>query len=424
MYLSLKDRPGTKDGHAPKVRIRAVPVTVVMLGLVSLLTDVSSEMVNAILPLYLTTQVGLGLFAYGFIDGVYQGVSALVRIAGGYLGDRASRPKWIAAVGYGASAISRIVMVPAHGLASITGAITIDRLGKGLRTAPRDAMIAETTEPTALGRSFGVHRALDTVGAAIGPLVAFGLLLWIPNGYRSIFVVSFAFALVGLAVLVLLVPNVRTRGGTDAAARRRILRAAVAPALRRPLIAFGLLSLLTVGDGFLYLSLQQRDQLAVETFPLLYVGSNISFLLLAVPLGRLADRIGRGRIFIGGHVALIAAYLCAGGPFSGPALTIATLALLGIFYASTDGVLSALVSRIAPAIGRGSALASAQTVVVLARFAASLAFGALWSMTGPRTGLTVAAIALVVALPVAARLLAEKSPSEPAEAVNQLEEAE
>ncbi len=423
MYLSLKDRPGTKDGAAPKLRARAVPATVVMLGLVSLLTDVSSEMVNAILPIYLTAQVGLGLIAYGFVDGVYQGVSALVRILGGYLGDRASRPKWVAVVGYGASALSRIAMLPAHGLASITGAITVDRLGKGLRTAPRDAMIAETTEPAALGRAFGVHRALDTVGAALGPLAAFGLLLWIPNGWNSIFVVSFAFGLIGLAVLVLLVPNVRTRGGVAAGERRKILRAAVAPELRRPLIAFGLLSLLTVGDGFLYLSLQQRDQLAIETFPLLYVGTNVSFLLLAIPLGRLADQIGRGRIFIGGHIALIAAYFCAGGPLSGPAMTVATLALLGVFYASTDGVLSALVSRIAPAVGRGSALASAQTVVVLARFAASLAFGALWTISGPRTGLTLAAVALVVALPVAAWLLREKFPRDRAEAAEQWEEA-
>jgi MFS family permease len=407
VYLSLKDRPGGGNKTpAPTVRARVVPVTVVMLGMVSLLTDVSSEMVNAILPIYLTAQVGLGLVAYGFVDGVYQGVSALVRVAGGYLGDRATRPKWVAVVGYGASAVSRLLMLPAHGLASITGVITVDRLGKGLRTAPRDAMIAETTEPAALGRAFGVHRALDTVGAALGPLAAFALLLWIPNGYSSIFMVSFAFGVIGLAVLVLVVPNVRTRA-TDPAGRRRILRAAVAPALRRPLIAFGMLSLLTVGDGFLYLSLQQRDQLAVETFPLLYVGSNISFLLLAIPLGRLADRIGRGKVFIGGHVALVAAYLCAGGPLSGPAMTVATLALLGAFYASTDGVLSALVSRIAPAVGRGSALASAQTVVVLARFAASLAFGAVWSITGPQTGLMLAAIALVAALPVAAWLLKE-----------------
>ncbi|MCU7726420.1 MFS transporter [Actinoplanes sp. KI2] len=410
MYLSLKDRPGDA-GTAQRLKSVAVPATVVMLGAVSLLTDVSSEMVNAVLPMYLTAKVGLGLLAYGFIDGLYQGVSAFLRIAGGYLGDRVRRPKWVAAAGYGASAVSRILMLPATGLLTITGVVTMDRLGKGLRTAPRDSMIAESTEPDQLGRSFGVHRAMDTVGAAIGPLVAFGILLWVPDSYNSIFVVSFAFAVVGVAVLLLLVPDVRTRAVTGAKSRAAILKAAVAPGLRKPLVAFGLLSLLTVGDGFLYLSLQQRDQLAVEVFPLLYVGTNVAFLALAVPLGRLADRIGRGRVLVGGHVALLIAYLCAGGPLIGPAMTISTLVFLGVFYASTDGVLSALVSRIAPAEGRGSAIAAAQTVVVLARFGASVAFGGLWVLIGPEKGLLAAAVALLAMLPVAAWLLRERRPA-------------
>ncbi|WP_436531160.1 MFS transporter [Actinoplanes sp. HUAS TT8] len=410
MYLSLKDRPA---GDSPSRRQRArvaVPATVVLLGVVSMLTDVSSEMVNAVLPIYLTEHVGMGLLAYGFIDGVYQGISALVRIAGGYLGDR-GRPKWVAVAGYGVSAVSRIAMVPVNGLAGITGVVTLDRLGKGLRTAPRDAMIAESSEPESLGRSFGVHRALDTVGAALGPLAAFGLLLWLPGSYNSIWVVSFAVGLVGLAVLVLFVPDLRTRGEAAATGLRAIVRAAAGPALRRPMLAFGLLSLLTVGDGFLYLALQDRDELAVATFPLLYVGTNIGFLLLAVPLGRLADRIGRSRVLIGGHVALVAAYLAAGGPFSGPAMTVATLLLLGVFYASTDGVLSALVSRIAPSVSRGSALASAQTVVVLARFASSLAFGGLWTLIGAQSALLTMAAVLAVAIPAAAWLLRSAEPA-------------
>src|SRR6187402_3559761 len=133
-------------------------------------------MVAAVLPLYLTAQLGLGLLAYGFVDGLYQGVSAVVRIAGGYAGDRGGRPKWIAVTGYGLSALSRIALLPAHGFAAITGVIVADRLGKGLRTAPRDALIAASSDPKTLGRAFGVHRMLDTVGAAIGPLVAFALL--------------------------------------------------------------------------------------------------------------------------------------------------------------------------------------------------------------------------------------------------------
>jgi MFS family permease len=254
----------------------------------------------------------------------------------------------------------------------------------------------------------------------LGPLAAFGLLIWLPDDYNSIFVVSFGVAVVGVAVLLLLVPDIRTRAVASTKSRAAILKAAVAPGLRKPLVAFGILSLLTVGDGFLYLSLQQRDQLAVKTFPLLYVGTNLAFLALAIPLGRLADRIGRSKVLVGGHIALLIAYLCAGGPFSGPAMTLSTLLFLGVFYASTDGVLSALVSRIAPAEGRGSAIASAQTVVVLARFASSVAFGGLWAWIGPDRALLSAATALVVTLPVAAWLLREQ----PLPAARQLGEAQ
>ncbi len=402
MYLSVRDRPVL----GPQGRASALPATVFLLGTVSLLTDISSEMVNAVLPLYLTAQVGLGLLAYGFVDGLYQGVSAAVRIAGGYAGDRIGRPKYIAAIGYAVSAVCRIAMVPAHTFVAISAVITADRLGKGVRTAPRDALIAAAVPPSRLGRAFGVHRAMDTVGAAIGPLVAFALLWWIPGGYSPIFVVSFAVGLIGVAVLVLFVPNTRT---TVLKEKPRILRAAFASSLRRPLFAFALLALLTVSDGFIYLSLQQRDDFAAAWFPLLFVGTNVAYLIFAVPLGRLADRIGKARVLIGGHVALIGAYLLAGGPMSGLVPTVAALVLLGLFYAGTDGVLAALVSRISPPEGRGSAIAAAQTVVVIGRFAASISFGALWAAAGRGPALLWMAAALALALPLAAWLLREEA---------------
>jgi MFS family permease len=385
--------------------LRRVATTVLLLGVVSMLTDVSSEMVNAVLPLYLTAEVGMGLVAYGFVDGLYQGVSALLRVAGGYAGDRHDRPKWVAVAGYGISAASRLAMIPAHGLASITGVITADRLGKGLRTAPRDALIADVTEPGMLGRAFGVHRTLDTLGAAIGPLVAFGVLEAVPGGYSSIWVVSFAVAVVGVAVIVLAVPDRRAATNAVRPAARQLLRAMVAAPLRGPLIGCALLGFFTVGDGFLYLSLQRRDGFAALWFPLLYVGTNISYLCLAIPLGRLADRIGRTPIFVGGHVVLFVGYLVAALPSAGTAWTIVTLLLLGVFYAATDGVLSALVSRLVPEGMRGSGIASAQTVQVLARFGSSVGFGVLWTLEGPRDALLIVATLLAVAVPVAGWLL-------------------
>ncbi|BCB82007.1 MFS transporter [Phytohabitans flavus] len=405
MYVSLRDKPAGAAPPASRAVVRRVSSTVVLLGVVSLLTDVSSEMVASIMPLYLTAVVGLSPAAYGFWDGIYQGVSAIVRIAGGFAADRREHPKLVAALGYGVSALSRIAMLPAQGFAAITAVTTADRLGKGLRTAPRDALIAASSHPDSLGRSFGVHRALDTFGAALGPLVAFALLWTVPGSYDSVFVVSFGFATAGFAVLLLLVPNLRTAAGKARVGLRRVAREISGPKLRRPLLAAGLLGLVTVGDGFIYLSLQARDDFAALYFPLLYIGTNAVYLSLAVPFGRLADRVGRARVLIGGHVALVAGYLLAARPSGGLVSTLAVLALLGTFYAATDGVLPALISRLVPAETRGSGIAAAQTVVALARFAASLGFGILWQFAGRGTALLLVAAALAAVIPAAAWLL-------------------
>lgn len=421
MYVTVRGTPAggsTKAGRSRRqARDGKVAGTVVLLGAVSLLTDISSESVSSVLPLYLTAALGLGPLAYGFIDGLYQGVSALVRIAGGRVADRIDHPKWVAVAGYGLSAAARLALLPAGGLAAVTAVITTDRVGKGLRTAPRDAMIAASTPPHRLGRAFGVHRAMDTTGALIGPLLAFAILFWLPGSYTSVFVVSFVFAVFGVAVLVLLVPDLRPRRASavpDQAAVPDQEAASVGagtaswrlladPRLSRLLVVAGVLGLLSIGDGFLYLALQRRDDFATQYFPLLYVGTNFAYLALAVPLGRLADRIGRAKVFVGGHGALVAAYVAAAGPFTGMTATIACLLLLGAFYASTDGLLAALAGRLVDLPVRTSGIATAQTVVAVARFASSLGFGLLWVLLGRTNALWVVAALLVLALPMAAR---------------------
>ena len=396
---------------------RGVGSTVVLLGLVSLLTDVSSEAVSAVLPLYLTAVLGLSPLAYGFIDGLYQGVSAVVRILGGWLSDRADRPKWVAFAGYGLSALTKVALLAAQGLGAVTAVITVDRLGKGLRTAPRDALIAASTPTATLGRAFGVHRALDTTGAAIGPLLAFAILWLVPGDYSAVFVASLAAAVTGLALLLLLVPDLRPRRDAGATAGA----AAPAPAppslrlLRRPrfgrlMLAAGVLGLLTISDGFLYLSLARRDDLAATWFPLLFVGTNVAYLALAVPLGRLSDRWGRARVLVGGHLLLVGAYLCAAGPVGGLGATLLCLFLLGTFYASTDGVLAALTSTLVPPEVRASGIATTQTVVAAARFASSVGFGSLWLWLGRGPAVYAVAAALVVAVPLAWWLLRDVEP--------------
>lgn len=410
MYISLSDRPrrkapGPDRGTSAGPRGR-VPSTVVTLGVVSMLTDISSESVAAVLPLYLTSAMGLSMVAYGFVDGIFQGASALVRIGGGWASDRTDRPKWVAFAGYLLSALTRGWLILAQGFAAVTALVTVDRVGKGVRTAPRDALITATSEPESLARSFGVHRTLDTIGAALGPLLAFVILTVIPEGYTTVFVMSFGFAVVGVAVLGLLVPDRRPRreraapGSTPAPLRWRDI---AEPRLRVLLVVMAVLSLLTIGDGFLYLSLQDRDGFAARWFPLLFVGTNVVYIALAVPLGRLADRVGRARVLVLGYLGLLGAYVFALLPAGGIGPTLACLALLGAFYAATDGVLSAVAGNLVHPSVRASAIGSAQAVVAVCRMLASAGFGALWYLLGRTESMLVVTAALAIALPLCLR---------------------
>lgn len=428
MYISFSNKPKQPDGShdgtesAPRrpAGLRTVSSTVVGFGIVSMLTDISSESVTAVLPIYITSGLGLSLIAYGFLDGVYQGVSALVRIAGGYTSDRLDQPKWVAFTGYAIAAVARIGLLFAAGFGAILAVISADRIGKGIRTAPRDAVITAASRPDNLGTSFGVHRTLDNIGAAIGPLLAFFILLLIPNGYLTVFAASLAFALIGVAVLGLFVPNVRPRqaaahaavagGGPDAAAApvpRPTFDWSVITAgpMRRVLAAAGILGLLTIGDGFVYLVLQARSNFAAQWFPLLYVGTNVAFLLFAIPLGRLSDRVGRARVFVFGHLGLLAAYVTAALPVTGAAATLLCLVFLGAFYAATDGVLAALAAQLTTPATHGTGIAAAQTVVALSRFVAAVGFGILWTVLGRETSMFVVAGLLAIAIPLIALLL-------------------
>ncbi|MGW0965192.1 MFS transporter [Streptomyces sp. NPDC002516] len=452
-------------------RLTAVGPTVLALGTVSLITDVSSEMVTAVLPLYLVAGLGLSPLGFGLLDGIYNGFSALVRLAGGHLADRGGgRHKWVAGAGYALSALCKPLLLVARTLTPIGLVLAVDRTGKGLRTAPRDALISLSSSPETRGRAFGVHRAMDTAGALLGPLVAFLILRETVDGYDAVFTVSFCVAVVGVLVLVLFVPGggiarpaagpvaagagagagtgagaaveagagvgagagagVGAEAGAGAGAGvgaeagagagveagdgghavgavvaadsppRPTLRAALALLRRRELRGITLCALLlglaTVSDSFVFLLLQRRLGVPDRWFALLPVGTAAAFLLLAVPLGRLADRAGRWRVFLAGHGALLLAYGLLLTSWHGTALPFAVLFLHGGFYAATDGVLMAAASDSVPGELRSSGLALVQTGQALARFACSLAFGAAWTAWGDRTALMVSAVALAL----------------------------
>lgn len=385
---------------------------ILALGVVSLFTDVSSEMVSAILPAYLVLGLHLSVAQYGVLDGLYTGATALTRLLGGYLADRFRRRKVVALVGYGLSALAKVGLLGTANLPSAVGAvIVVDRTGKGIRTAPRDALIASAVDERDLGQAFGVHRAMDSLGAFLGPLAALGLLVLAgSSGYSSVFVGSLAAALLGLLVLALFVreadparpphPPTRTPDVGARSVRVRVLLGA--GTFRRLCVVAALLGLATVGDGFVYLVLADRDDLPVRAFPLLAVGTSLAFLLLAVPLGRVADRLGRWSVVVAGYGCLLAVYLLLSAG-TGPVWLV--LALYGAFYAATDGVLVALAVPLIPEPLRTTGLALLQTGQALAYLVSSVVFGLVWQHVGVSVACLTAALVAAVLLPLGALLL-------------------
>ncbi|MBE8470412.1 MFS transporter [Streptomyces justiciae] len=398
--------PGRRRGPGPKV----APV-VLVLGTVSLITDVSAEMVTAVLPLYLVTTLGFSPLGFGALDGVYNGVSALVQLTGGHLADRVRNHKLLAGLGYGLSALCKPLLLLAGSIGALGTVLALDRTGKGLRTAPRDAMISLSTPVERQGRAFGVHRAMDTTGAMLGPLAAFFILRAAADGYDAVFGVSACVAVLGVVVLLLFVPGKKRDVPEEGAEARPPVRVGEAlallrlPRLRALAGCAALLGLTTVSDAFVYLLLQRRAGVGEEWFTLLPLGTAVVFLLLAVPLGALADRIGRRTVFLAGHVGLLTAYALLLWAPDTPLLVPAVLALHGSFYAATDGVLPAALAGVVPEHLRASGLAIVGTSQALARFCCSLAFGAAWTMWGDGTALAGSAIGLLCCAAVAGVVL-------------------
>jgi MFS family permease len=361
-------------------------------------TDISSEMVSTVLPIYLLLSLQLSPLQFGVVDGLYQGVAAVMAVGCGFAADRWHRHKEIASAGYGLSAICKLALL-AVGSAwvMISAVIVADRIGKGIRTAPRDAMISLSSPRSDLATAFGIHRALDTTGAMIGPLVAFAVLAAVPGGFDVIFVTSFCLALVGLGTIVLFVPPASTERSVEV--RRPTLRssAALLAAPRFRLVAgvAAMLSLVTISDSFVYLSLQRRLSFDASFFPLLYVGAALVYLLVAIPVGQLADRWGRGRTFVGGYILLLLVYVILLLPVTSAWLLVGCLVLLGTSAATTDGVLMALASDRLPDSAQTSGLALLKTGTSLARLVSSILFGALWTAGGVELAVSIFVVGLV-----------------------------
>ena len=405
MYLAtVRKSPSTSRS----VPVRRVLVgNVLALGVVSLVTDVSSEMVTSVLGAYAFVQLGLSVVGVGLLDGFYQGATALTRLAGGYAADRFGARKAVAGAGYGLGAVAKVVLLLVPSAAGVVGSIGVDRVGKGLRTAPRDAMISLAVPREALGRAFGVHRAMDSVGAFLGPLVATGVLLaaGASTEYGAVFMVSLCVAVLGVAVLVLFAREPRESIESARPSLRVVVGLLRDPAVVRVQVAAVLLGFVTVGDTLVFLRLFLRQELSTTVYPMLAVATSVAFLVLAVPLGSLADRVGRWRVVVGGHVALAGVYALlamSGGGWLGIA---AVLGLYGVFYAATEGVLVAAASTVLPEQLRTSGIALLQTGQALAYMVSSVLFALAWQRFGAGPAWLVAGLGVLLLLPVVLWLL-------------------
>jgi MFS family permease len=392
MYAQLRQGLPTGSIPATGIRLRGmVSRNVVNLGLTSLFTDISSEMVSTVLPLYFVFFLKFTPFQFGMLDGLYQGGAALIRLVGGVAADRSQRYKQVAGLGYALSAVSKIGLLlgAAGGPGLLAASLFLDRTGKGIRTAPRDALISLSSERSNLGLSFAVHRALDTCGAMIGPLVGFALLALIPNGFDVIFVASLCVALVGLGVLVLFVENCPPSSERSVATTPtptvplRVLLSL--PRFKYLVLAAGALGVATISDGFLYLTLQHRLTFAASFLPLLYVATSLVYFVCALPIGRVADRLGRGRVFVAGYSLLLAVYTVLLLPSLDGVALVGCILLVGAYYAATDGVLMAFASGMLPADVRTTGLAVLTAATGLGTLAASVIFGGLWTIWGPES---------------------------------------
>ena len=377
---------------------------VLWLSVVSFLNDAASEMIYPLLPLFLTGTLGAGAAFLGVVEGVAESASSLLKLVSGWVADRVGRRKALVAWGYGIAAVGRPLIAVAAAPWQVLAVRFADRVGKGLRTAPRDAMLAESVAPEVRGRAFGVHRAADHAGAVAGPLLAAGLLLLLPGRLRLVFGLALVPGLVTLLVVLWKVREPPRAVAAGAGADRPPLPKLkdLGPVLPRYLGVLVLFTLGNASDAFLLLRASDLG-VAAALVPLLWGVLHVSKAAWSVVGGRLADRVGPRPAIAAGwlvYAAVYAAFAVAGAEWHAWAL----FAVYGLFFGLTEAPEKALVAALAPVGARGSAFGAYHFAIGLAALPASILFGALWQGVSPEAAfLTGAGLALAAAalLPLA-----------------------
>jgi MFS family permease len=363
-------------------RIFGLDRNVFLLGVVSLLTDVSSEMIYPLIPVFLTTVLGAGMEFVGLVEGVAESTASLLKIFSGWISDRLGMRKRLVLGGYGLSTLSRPLMAAATSGWHVLVVRFADRVGKGVRTSPRDALIAASSGSGEWGRSFGFHRGMDHAGAILGPLFAFGMLGYFGWGYRTIFWWAFLPGLLSVAVLLWgvseQVPTAST--GSSLPAPMRLSLAPFDRRFRLFLLLVGLFTLGNSSDAFLILRAEQGG-IPVAHLPLLWVALHITKMTSSLPAGILSDRIGRRGLILSGWFLYALVYL--GFAYATSILQIWGLFLAyGIYFGLTEGVEKAMIADLVSESHRGTAYGLYHGAIGLTALPASLFMGFLWETIG------------------------------------------
>ena len=383
---------GSPRGRMP------IPRTVWALGFVSMFMDISSEIIHALLPLFLTATLGVSVAMVGLIDGVAEATASITKVFSGYLSDRMGKRKPLILIGYGIGALSKPLFALAGTSPVIMGARFADRIGKGLRGAPRDALVADVTPPEIRGRAFGLRQSIDTAGAFLGPLIAIAAMAAFANDMRAVFWLAVIPA--AIAVLLVLVGVEDAKVSTGETNARVPVRMSDLHQLSRPfwlLVAIGaVFTLARFSEAFLILK-ANAEGLPLALTPLVLVAMNAVYMLAAYPLGSLSDRVSAKTMLITGLIVLIAADLAL-ALLPGLSGTFAGIALWGLHMAVTQGLFAKLVADRSPPELRGSAYGIFNLVTGIALLAASVIAGILWDAEGAITtfisGAAFASIAL------------------------------
>jgi len=391
-----------------KISLRRLPRNVWAVSLTSFFMDVSSEMVLNILPLFLSNVLGVKTNIIGIIEGAAEATASLLKLFSGWLSDKLRARKWLAVAGYGISALAKPFFYFANTWGVVASVRWADRVGKGVRTAPRDALVADSIEEKHRGLAFGLHRAADTAGAMLGLLIALGV-VWLAQSsavalgsdtFRAVVLISLLPAV--LAVLSLVI------GARDVPVTKQ--REAPKFALRslgRPFAVFmiivGIFDLGNSSDAFLVLRAQERGVSVIGILGMLVV-FNLVYTLISTPAGSLSDRIGRRKLIVGGWLAYAAIYLGFGLAQSGWQVWI-LYAIYGLYYGLAYGTTKAMVADLVPESVRGTAYGTYNAVLGILDFPASVIAGVLWQGVGAWEGfgpsapfLFGAALALIAAL--------------------------